>query len=302
MLHREKILPRFSISNARRAALAAIVLVVGLFVAGLRAPNAINIAAAAPPETAAQQAGEPFSLDYVPNDAVWVLALRPDRLAQSQALAPISVLALAELAGSLDLPPEEIDELKLIFSGELLAPQSPWQMLVVRSKKPHNWTKLGNHFTGMSEKVIGDGQEYYRAVGTGGSGRWRSYWLPDDRTIVLAPPDHITSTFALRGAINQPAWAAEWKKIAGSDAAMMITGRVFQPFVAGGAGGVNLAEAAGNAYFSGNPAGDQFVLKGSLACRSPEIAQQLAASLLTTLKPFGQKVQQDPGIGALLAG
>ncbi|MEX0678724.1 MAG: M56 family metallopeptidase [Pirellulales bacterium] len=304
MLHREKMLPQVALSHGRRTALAAAMLAVGCLIAGFRGPQTSGVATAAPPANASPNAAaEPFNLDYVPNDAQVVLAMRPADLMKIKAVASLKpVLEGIGLFKPLDLPLEEIEEFKFVAAGDLNAPAKQGGVLVLRSRRPHDWSKLGTYFTGKAEKAIGAGQEYYRAVEQKPGGfQLQSYWLPDDRTIVIAPPERITDTFSLRGPVNQPAWAPEWEKVAVAPAALMIRAPVLQPFVTAGGGGLNMAELAEAAFFRGSEVDGEFQVTGTLDCRSREAAARIAVNLQATMDFFAKQVGAGPGIPIIMA-
>ncbi len=147
MLHTQKLLPDHVLFAARRAALAVTLIAAGCLISGLRDPGGMALAADGPvekPDAAASSKTISFNLDYVHNDALYVLALRPAELAKLSSAATIKdALARIGLFEPLGLPLEEIEEFKLAVSAKFapnettpnnLAPEDmPWTMMMLRA-------------------------------------------------------------------------------------------------------------------------------------------------------------------------
>ena len=79
------------------------------------------------------------------------------------------------------LPLNEIEDIKVVRTSAgnpfESSPRPPFQRLVIRSVKPHDWKKLISEKSGGKPKQIGD-KTFYELDGDGA-------FIPDDRTLVL---------------------------------------------------------------------------------------------------------------------
>lgn len=282
MLHQRNHLPELAVSRSRRFAVAVVLLVAAGLLAGLRPAGNANQVFADPPAAAASPAG-PFDLDFVPNDAQLLLALRPAELAGIEGLGQVRLaLQGGGLFDPLGLPLEEIEECKLAAGLGEAGVSNPWTLLVLRSQKPHDWKKLAEFFTGPTQEVIAAGQKYYQSTSRN-PGEFSSYWLPDDRTIVLTTKEMITNTFALRGTEGGPDWADEWNTVADAPAAMMITPRALQVWLDGNKlDPGTMARYAGTTWLRGAEVDGAFRVTAKMSCRTPNGAQEVRDQLADT--------------------
>ncbi len=280
LLEDRLVLPAAS-SYARRAVLVAMLLLVAGFIPSLGGPGATRIAGAAPPEPAV--AGTvPINLDFVPNDAQFVLALRPAELAMLKSLDPLTAsLEQLGMFKSLGLTIDVIEEVKFVATGEfapggdaVTAPdRRPLLLTMIRANRPFNWTAFGTYMVGPTREAIASGQQYFRAVEP--KSQLDAYWLPDDRTIVLVPSVAIARTFSLRGSVNLPAWADRWKDVANSPAALMMKPAMLQPFLAGLSQDPSVSSDVDIALFRGAEVSGEARIMGAVACNSPEGAKRM---------------------------
>jgi hypothetical protein len=294
MLHHQKILPRVSLADGLRASLAVLVAVAGCFLVGFRGPRA---AGAAEPAAAATNESAPFNLDFVPNDAQLVLALRPAELAAIKVLEPVR-LAFGEMGlfEHLELPLEEIEEFKLAAVGDFrVAPQGrpPWPVVVLRAKKPFAWNKLATNVVPEATETIGAGQSYFEQA-KARPGGLSAYWFPDDYTIVLAPKEHVTDTFSLRGPLNAPAWAEKWNANAKGPAALMVginaISFMLESAERRGEVGADISGDADVLLLTGAEADGAFRISGLLECRSPQAAAKINTRVQAALKEFQEQI------------
>ncbi len=138
-----------------------------------------------------------------------------------------------------------------------------------------------------------------------------SYWLPDDRTIVLSSPAAIARTFSLRGPVNQPGWAEKWKYVADSPAVVMVKADLLQPIVARldpNQPAPNLSDDADYLLLKGRQVAGKFQVAGTVDCRSPEAAARIKnivqAVLTKAIEEFSELEDAGPGTpqAALAAG
>ena len=225
MLQRKTTAPA-GFSKARRVAIAAIVIVAVCVVAGLRAPVGAAPPADAKADGNQSPAARPFDLDYVTDDTQMRGGIRPAELASVKGLDSLKAF-LVKLGtfNDVGLPLEEIDDFRFILNGKVeVTPNGrtqPWPLMVIRSKRPFDWSKLTKSLVSDAEEAEANGQTYYRAHEPKPNAI-SAYWRPDDRTVVLTLADKIEGTFTLRGLVNQPSWRKQWAKVADSPAAVAV--------------------------------------------------------------------------------
>lgn len=252
--------------------------------------------------------GRPFNLDFVPNNAGLVVALRPAELAASNSLKPLgNALAAVGMFEPLGLPLAQIEECKLVLTGEILVPpgnqgqwSQPWPILMLRASKPFDWSKLATYLVGEVKEAVGAGQGYFEKAEPG-RGEFTAYWLPDDQTIVLAPKEHITETFTLRGTVNGPAWADKWNAHVKGPAGLMLGAKMFSfllnmaerqnPFAE------DVSRDVGVLLMTGAQTGGEFRVWGLLDCRSVEAAENIERRLRAGLEGFKEQMAGGPPNG-----
>lgn len=287
MLHRRQLLPNPAVSHGRRIALVVTLLAAGCVIAGFRGPGAAARAQAAPSEGANEPAAaKSFSLDFVPNDAQFVLALRPAELAKIESLATLKdALQKLGILEPLNMPLENLEECKLV-SGIDGPTKRSYSILVLRSRAPYEWTKVGDYAIGTKQEATENGQTYFKST-VEFVGRLSAYWLPDNRTIVLSRADLISNTFALRGGANEPSWAEAWKSVSGNALACMISPSALQEVIqqeGGRVSGELFSGVDGPLLFSGNAhTGGLFNIAGRAQCNSEAAAEKLKSRLSFSL-------------------
>ncbi len=300
MLHHQLQLPSRSLSLFSRAALT--MTLSACAIAGLRGPGESQVASAAPPEAAAtaNPGGTPMNLDFVPNDALAVLALRPAELGKLKSLQSVKkALDLVQVTQPLGITIDELEEVKFVVSGSLPTPENqPWNLVMFRSFKPHDWSKLAANLIGPTQGAIVNGQGYFRAK-EARPGAFAEYWLPDDRTIVLTSKDHVGGTFSLRGPVNQPAWADKWQQVAGSPAAAYVSAAAFEPIVEEFFRKTprerpEVSDHADLAMFNGEEVSGAFQVTGTVTCRSTQSAQTIDSVVHKVLDDMQRTAQRQP--------
>ncbi len=300
MLHRRKSLPSLSLSRLGRGLSALVLVALGSLIVGLRAPIVAQQAVQAAPPAAATASPAAFNLDYIPDNAVYALALRPAELVRLKSLDSLEgALQKLGLFEMVDLPPAEIEEFKFIAAGDL--GQGGWAVAVLRSKKPHDWNPQGTKWTGEVAKKLIAGQECYVAVEPKPHSPLTAYWLPDDRTIVVTSAEHIGNTFSLRGNVNEPEWAAQWKAVADKPALLMLRTDLLQVML----GNVGIAENR-PVIFAGAERDGVFFVDGRLEMPSAEAAAQaggeLQGALASTREHILAAAKRDNPVSSLPTG
>ena len=241
MLSETKPLRNVPVSRRRGVALAAVVVLVGLLVAGVRGPigDVPRTARAAPPQKpraaglfaggggAGLVASEAIDLAFVPPRAVAVLAVRPAQLLSNpdmQALVKLlnETMGLEKRTG---LKIENIEEVKLAIT-RLPAPDQPFRpedsmLQILRYKEPFDWkSKFEENLVGKPVEATIGGKTYYHSD-HGDQAIRPAFYLPDDRTIVIGPEIDLQRAIISAGK-SKPEWAAEWERSATGQAAAMV--------------------------------------------------------------------------------
>ena len=182
-----------------RCLLAATMTALAVFVAGIRGPGASDstLAVAAPPQ-AAEKTNQfqprkfelgPVTLstplrtfDYIPDDAKFVVAVSPSALLKFPSMQQLQKIAdNAEFDKKFGLPLNEIEDVKVVrtSAGNLFesSPRPPFDRLVIKSVKPHDWKTWIAAKTDAKPQQIGD-KTFYEIDGG-------AAYIPDDRTLVL---------------------------------------------------------------------------------------------------------------------
>lgn len=214
-----------AMSRGRQFAIVSLVVAVGLLFAGLRGPAGQSLAQQpkGPPKpvrpgaVAATPVAEASAVDwsFVPANAAAVAIIRPAAMLSRAEMQPL-VKLLNEQVGvekQLGLPVAEIEELQLILPsfpnpGEPPTGAAPG-IFMVRAKQAHDWKAFGDKAAGEPEAASFLGKNYVKPAAT--SPRNSSYYLPDDRTIVLASEPQLQRVLALgKTSPGKPDWAAQW--------------------------------------------------------------------------------------------
>jgi Protein of unknown function (DUF1559)/BlaR1 peptidase M56/Type II secretion system (T2SS), protein G len=299
-----------TMNRKTRWILAVAMAAVALAVAGVRGPSGVDstvaLAAADEPKqpTKESAAGAPAALerkqfrtfDYIPDNAKFIMAISPSELLKFPSMQQLQKIAdNAEFDKKFGLPLNEIEDVKVIQTSAgnpfESSPRPPFQRLVIRSVKPHDWKKWISEKPGIKPKQIGD-KTVYEIAGEGHA------YIPDDRTLVVVfVPDEVEMKKIIFGAeklhsedpnsfpplLYSPfaAWA-DTKSIKAEldkpgvplDPIIVIIRSMFEH--------TKTASLWANLQqFASGPGqvGDQFILGFQLACESEDAAKQSLALL-----------------------
>ncbi len=222
-----------SLSRGWQIVIVGCVAVLGLLFAGVRGPAGESLAqqpaspakVAPPGSTAASSAEARTEIDwsYVPANAAVVAVVRPADILGRAEMQPLAKLFNEQISAEkqLELKVEDLDELQFVLPN--LAPPdvagpSPREIFVLRARHAHNWKPLGQRSSGEAIEASFVGKRYYKPANA--APQKYSYYLPDDRTIVLASEPQLQQVLALsKTSAAKPDWAAQWP--AGEAAAMV---------------------------------------------------------------------------------
>lgn len=168
-----------------------------------------------------------LELNYVPSQASAVLAFaspaihEPIRqaLKATQAGAEteekLAKLIQANLLSVLGAPTDAIEQITMVFMRphivQLGSPLPGQNGLIMRTRQPHDFTKVASFFPAPVEEKRHAGQVYYQ----GTKENRRCYFFPDERTAVVAYREtdlHALMDAGKAGAA-QAAWAQAWKGV-----------------------------------------------------------------------------------------
>lgn len=232
-----------AISRGRQFAIITTVGAIGLLSAGLRGPEGESVAqqpakppaapaapAAAASDAEASAAQSKVDWSYIPPNVAAVGVVRPAALLSRNEMQPLAGLIDEEmgLRKALGLGVNDLAEVQYVMP-RFPTPQtteSGTLILVLRAKKPHDWKEF-------TAKVAGDhvpadflGRTYYKASD---AHKNFSYFLSDDRTIVLSSEPQLQRVLALSSTSPAgPDWAADWP---GGEAAAMVNLAMFNATV-----------------------------------------------------------------------
>ncbi|HUY89166.1 MAG TPA: M56 family metallopeptidase [Pirellulales bacterium] len=218
-----------AMSRGGRFAIIGCVAAAGLLFAGLRGPQGESVAQQPkkPAATAAASPTEATTVDwsFVPPNPAAVAIIRPAAALAGAEMQPL-VKLLNEQVGVeklLGLNVAELEEIKLIapFVPDPDVPRSThsFGILVFRAKAAHDWKAFGENAAGRSAEATFLGKKYYKTLDAAPADRpapataaFRySYYLPDDRTIVLASEPQLQRVLALgKTSPAEPDWADDW--------------------------------------------------------------------------------------------
>jgi len=219
------------VSRRRAALLATTAVAAGLMVAGIRAPigGGRQVASAAEPDkpkaTAKDRSAPAMDLSYVPPRAAVVLAARPAAIFQNKDMKPLVDLlndnqsAISRLGVRI----EEIEELTIGLT-ELPIPRSLIDPIVtLRAKRDLDWKPVGDDFIGKEHFGVAPARAgdntYYKTAEP--SPMNRAYFLPDKRTIVMAPEALLLEVVPAADRWARD-WGQPWNQLATGACAAMI--------------------------------------------------------------------------------
>ena len=170
---------------------------------------------------------EPFSLAYVPRDAVAIAAVRPAELLSRPALAPIKTVLsqLRELQQSLGVAPERIDQVIGVFVMDLPAnrpgPGEPVPAgAIIHLADGTDAVAMIKALQPNPEEQEFGGRKYVR----GKSGTGSVCLLADARTIVICAREEHMRRLIVAGktGASKAKWVDSWKGGAHADAAVLV--------------------------------------------------------------------------------
>jgi beta-lactamase regulating signal transducer with metallopeptidase domain len=170
---------------------------------------------------------EPFSLAYVPRDAVAIAAVRPAALLSRPALAPIknALLQQRELQQSLGVAPDRIDQVIGVFVMDLPAnrpgPGEPVPAgAIVHLAEGTDAAAMVKALQPNPEEQEFGGRKYVR----GRSGTGSVCLLADARTVVICAREEHMRRLIVAGAAGaaKAKWIETWKGGAHADAAVLV--------------------------------------------------------------------------------
>ncbi len=176
-------------------------------------------AMAGPVQRAAEKT-KPFSLQYVPENPIMLLALRPSELLRHKSVKPAAdeVSAFFQTAMGTDLENLEAWYLGMAFpSGEQPGRFRPLLYQLFVSHKPNDYSALRGLLASNAVKKSHNGVEYFQ------SGR-ECFLRIDERTLLLAENERSMLPLIETGAAGKtPArWKPHWEKIKSKPGAFMI--------------------------------------------------------------------------------
>ncbi len=228
MLRDPKQVELTSSSRTRNAALAA-VLAAGLVAVGIRpgGPGSPESTAAEPfrevsqvTRTPASPARQPFSLAYVPRDAVGVVAVRPASLLTQPMFQPLAELLSGESGWSDTLGVEEtqIEQALSVFLVRERTRAPEPALFILRLTTPQAAESMLEKLFSDAEKVSFAGQAYLQTRQQGLA------FQADPRTLVLSDQEGYLRRAIIAGdsgAADVP-WASDWQQVAGADATAIL--------------------------------------------------------------------------------
>ena len=158
----------------------------------------------------------PFSLEYIPRDAVAVFAARPGKLLSSDLLAPIreSIDEVATSGGATVQPQDLIEVLAVLVPTQ--SKVSP--VFIMRLGSPQAISQLTSMFGERGQPSAFASQSY-------DTWKSRTFSFQPDATTIIFSPDESTLRRCLaagKSGASTTAWAGKWKTVATREAAAVI--------------------------------------------------------------------------------
>ena len=178
-------------------------------------------------ESSSTKAVEPFSLAYVPRDAVAVVAVRPAELLNRPALAPLKKLVgqERELQQSFGIAPERVEQLTVVFVMDLPAyevgPGAPALAgMIMRLAEAKDADGLIKALQPNPEEQEYGGRTYIR----GKTGTGSFCLLADERTVVTCDREDYIRRLIVAGktGASKAKWSDSWQGAAQSDATVLV--------------------------------------------------------------------------------
>jgi hypothetical protein len=212
---RDAKMPQDPSPRRRHALIVGALVASGLLLAGLRGPGGPSSARAlaAPAGPAAAEGG--FDLSYVPAGAGVLVAGRPAELLGRPEAAHLANFAQdGSLLKSLGFPIDQLDQVTLAITRRGEAARRPgtgfppFDVIILRATKAQDWKGLTAKLP-ETEEARHEGQTYRRPKDPTAP----SYFLPDDRTFVLAPEETLKSIIAVGKKPTRHVWGPAWDRV-----------------------------------------------------------------------------------------
>ena len=207
-------------SRGRQFVIVACVAAAGLLFAGLRGPQGQSLAQQ--PAKPSPQTPSEVDWSFVPANPAAMAIVRPAALLSRDEMQPL-VKLLNEQSGFeklFGLSVAELEEVKAVlpsFPDPGVPQTEAVGVFVLRAKAAHDWKSFGENATGKSVAAEFLGKTYAKPAERP---RAYSYYLADDRTIVLASEPQLQRVIALaKNPAAKPDWADQWPA---ADAAAMV--------------------------------------------------------------------------------
>jgi len=231
----------------------------------------------------AEGAVEPFSLAWVPRDAIAVAALRPAALFNRPALDVLkkSLLQQKDLQASLGVSPDRIEQVIIIMFSQQDQPVPPpagpktvFEGMIFRLAGAEDASGLIKVLQPKPEKREYSGQTYLG--GTEGTGPF--CFLADERTVVIGGrEDHLRRLIvAGKNGASKAKWAAGWKESENADFALLVNTVAIRDML-------NQAATTGQPMMNALSGFSPLWIFTSTAVLSADVGEQLSLSLSLSL-------------------
>ncbi len=302
-----------SVSGKLRAGIVAALVLAGVLAVGFRGSGGnMNESAYADPVPVAEQpteatdgeasaeaptstpaADQPFSLAYVPRDAVMVAAIRPATLLGRPAMSPLADLTAKDktVKDQLGITPAQMETVTYIFLPDTNEPTHPIPTLAAVLIRIADDTSskrvLETFLTSPIQKGYGN-QQYFQGQGARARMSRQFCFLPDDRSVVVSWNEGMLRRVIVAGqdGASKAAWAADWQSVVNDDAAIVANIAAMRPSINAmlRRGPPQLITQVGafspiwdnsSMIIAGARLRDQFELHARAECGDPESASQL---------------------------
>lgn len=229
------------ISRSQRVLVVCSMLIVGLLAAGFRG-NQVGLAqeAAEPPvakTVTSKPAGKSFNLDYVPNNALGVLALRPSTLLQQDSMNYVrysiqqAQKKLPRLY-PLGLPLQQIDSLTLIFFAtdpDRHGTRSPQYGAVIQTTEDIDLESVIKAFSiGGKITAVSDGVEYIKSKTNPSS----CLSIVNNRQLIFAQSLTVLKQLLHAHKSQKPnRWSNQWQPVENEMTAALLNLRLVRELV-----------------------------------------------------------------------
>lgn len=218
MLQSNKMESESASSRSGRAWPLAALAAAALVVAGLRGPARDFAPARATADDLVNKAApRPIDLSYVPDDAIYVLAIRLADLFGSPEAGTLAeqLNNLSPLAG-IGLKAEEIEEIKFVATEEEEQLALEFPRIVVRTTAPKDWDqvrKLAPEHASFRRVKFRQSVYFEMDLNEFRPRAW-SWHAPDARTLVISTASDVERLIREGAAPGNPRWAKQWPRLA----------------------------------------------------------------------------------------